>query len=135
MLKASFKNILLYILVKYLFFYVVMMFKINDFRYLQLSDLKNGEDWFLYLWMILFLPVLCMILFSAPIYFSFRLKSIGYFILAIMAIIVAEYFVYVFFTSERHVDMNGIYNGIISFLMFYLFFFKQIKQNFKHTAI
>jgi len=134
MLKASFKNILLYILVKYLFFYVVMMFKINDFRYLQIGDLRNGEDWFLYLWMILFLPVLNMILFSAPIYFLFRLKSVGYFLLAITAIFLAEYFVYVFFTSEKHVDINGVYNGIVSLLVFCLFFFKEIKSKFKRAT-
>lgn len=131
MLKASFKNILLYILLKYLFFYGLMMFENNNFRLLRFYNLKNGEDWFYYLWLLLSLPVLNMMLFSAPIYFSFRLKNIGYFILAIMAIILAEYFVYVFFTSEKHINMNGVYNGIISLLLFFLFFFKPIRSIFK----
>lgn len=130
MLKASFKNIFLYILLKYLLFYVFIMFKNNDFRLLHFYNLKTGEDWFYYLWLVLFMPVVSMILFSAPIYFSFRLKNVVYFILAIAAIIVAEYFVYVFFNSERHIDMYGVYNGIISLLLFLLFFFKPISSIF-----
>lgn len=132
MFKVSFKNVLLYILLKYLLFFIFAMFMTNNFKLLHFYNLKTGEDWFLYLWLVLFFPVLSMILFSAPIYFSFRLKRIGYFILTISAILVAEYFVYVFFTSEKHVNMKGVYNGVISLLVFYLFFFKQININFKH---
>ncbi len=131
MLKASVKNILLYILLKYLLFYVFIMFKNNDFRLLHFYNLKNGEDWFYYLWIVLFMPVVSMILFSAPIYFSFKLKNAVYFILAIVTIIVAEYFVYVFFNSQRHIDMYGVYNGIISLFFFNLLFFKPISRIFK----
>jgi hypothetical protein len=134
MFKASFKNILLYILLKYLLFFVFAMFMTNNFKLLRFYNLRTGEDWFYYLWLILFFPILSMIFFSAPIYFSFRLKNIVYFILAIMAIIVAEYFVYVFFTSERHLNMKGVYNGIISLLVFYIFFFKQIFLILRHKT-
>ena len=130
MLKASFKNILLYILLKYLLFYVFMMFKNNDFRLLHFYNLKNGEDWFYYLWLVLFVPVLNMILFSGPIYFIFKTKKAIYFILLMSIILVAEYFLYTYFVSQLDL-MNGVYNGVISLLLLLLFFFKPISLIFK----
>ena len=134
MLKASFKNILLYILVKYLLFYVFMMFKNNDFRLLHFYNLKNGEDWFYYLWLVLFMPVLSMILFSAPIYFIFKTKKAIYFILLMSIILVAEYFLYTYFVSQLDL-MNGVYNEIISLLVLLLFFYRQIGLIFKKKSI
>jgi hypothetical protein len=134
MLKPSFKNILLYILLKYLLFYVFMMFKNNDFRILHFYNLKNGEDWFYYLWLVLFVPVLNMILFWAPIYFIFKTKKAIYFVLLMSVILVAEYFLYTYLVSQLDL-MNGVYNGIISLLVLLLFFFKQIVLIFKQKSI
>lgn len=128
MIKPSLKNILLYILVKYLIFYIITLFKIGDFKYLQVSDLKTFDDWYMYIWTILLLPVVNMLLFSAPLYFSYRLSGIC-FILATIAIIVAEYFVFVFFTSGRHIDMNGVYNGTISIVVLLFFFYRSMLDN------
>ena len=126
MFKPSFKNILLYVLFKYLLFYVFLMFKNNDLRLIQLRSLVNFQDWVYYFWTILFFPILNIILFSIPIYFLFRLKNIIQFLLALGVILILEYFVYVFFSSDKHIDMNGIYNGIISLVIFYFFFYKSI---------
>ena len=131
MLKPSLINILLFWFVKYIAFYVLLMFKSNNYTLIEVSQLKNGEDWFLYLWMFLFLPVVSMLIFTTPVYFSFKMKSVVYFALIVTAILIGEYFVYVFFTSDRHIDINGIYNGGMSLLFLLLFFYKSIKPVFK----
>ena len=129
MLKTTFKNILVYIFIKYVLFYIFLMFKNNDFSFLKLNALKTGQDWFYYLWLFLFLPVISMILFSAPLYFTFKVKKAIYFIIFISMILVAEYFLYTYFASQANL-MNGVYNGIISLLLLLLFFSKQISLIF-----
>lgn len=130
----TFKNVLLYILLKYFIFYIARMIKMNDYRFLRINELRDAGDWFYYSWLILFLPIVSMILFSAPIYYSFRLKNIFLFSVAILSIFVAEYFVYVYWTSNRHIDMNGIVNGVIGLLLFILFFFRHITLAFKQSV-
>ena len=130
MFKTTLKNIILYILFKYLIFFIFMMIMTSNFKLLHFYNLKSAQDWFYYLWLILFFPILTMIIFSAPIYFSFKIRQAFYFLLAIMAVFIAEYFVYCFFTSEKYVNINGIYNEIISLLVFILFFYKHISLLF-----
>lgn len=122
----TFKNVLLYILIKYLVFYLFRMIKMNDYRFLKINELTTPGDWFYYLWLILFLPAVSMLLFAIPIYYSFRIRNIFLYLLTILSIFVAEYFVYVYWTSDKHIDMNGIVNGIIGILLFILFFFRNI---------
>lgn len=129
MLKATFKNILVYIFIKYVLFYIFLMFKNNDFSLLKLNTLKTGQDWFYYLWMFLFLPVISMVLFSAPLYFTFKVKNAIYFIVFVSIILIAEYFLYTYFASQANL-LNGVYNGIISLLLLLLFFSKQISLKF-----
>jgi len=69
MLKPSFVNILLSLLLKYVVVYVVFMFATNNFKLLELNNIKNGEDLFYYLWIIFFIPFVNMALFSAPLFF------------------------------------------------------------------
>lgn len=130
MLKPKLINIVFYFFIKYILFYVFMMFRNNDFTFIQIKDLRNGEDWFLYLWMFLFLPVLCSFLFAAPIYYIFKVKSIVYFILLLGLVFAAEYFLYTYFASQLDL-MNGVYNGIINLLLLLIFFFKPISLIFK----
>lgn len=105
-----------------------------DYRFLRVNELKNAGDLFYYSWLILFLPMVSMILFSAPIYYSFKLKNIFSFSVAILSILTAEYFVYVYLTSDKHIDMNGIVNGGISLLLFILFFYRHINSVFKQSV-
>ena len=120
MLKPKLINIVFYFFIKYILFYVFMMFRNNDFTFIEIKDLRNGEDWFLYLWMFLFLPVLCSFLFAAPIYYIFKVKSIVYFILLLGLVFTAEYFLYTYFASQLDL-MNGVYNGVINYCC-YLYF-------------
>ena len=128
MLKPKLRNILLFWLCKYVAFYILMMFKNNNYTFLQVNEIKNGEDLFLYLWLFMFLPVVCMLNFATPMYYSFKVKSLVYFFLITVALIIVEYFVYVYFTSDKHIDMNGINNGIISVLFFIFFFFRHFRN-------
>ena len=127
MLKPAIRNILIFWFVKYLAFYVLLMFKNNNYTLIGFGELETGADWFYYLWIFLFLPVVCMLIFSAPMYFSFKVKNLIYFVLIIVAILIVEYLFYTWSASQANL-MNGVYNGIISISFLLLFFFKHIKS-------
>ncbi len=133
MMKLTFKNVLLYIFLKYLIFYVFLMFKNGNYALIRLNDLKTPGDWYYYLWIFLSLPVINAILFSAPIYYSFKFKSLFFFALLIGAVFVAEYFLYTYLASEADL-MNGVYSGIISILLFILFFYRHIVSMLNQQA-
>ncbi len=134
MLKPTFTNILLYLFLKYIADYLFLMFKYNNFEFLNAAiSIRNGQDLFYYLWLVLFMPVISILLFSAPIYFSFKIKNIIYFTLLMSIILVAEYFVYVYFTSRK--PLYGIINEIISLFFLLLFFFKSIRLIFKQSIL
>lgn len=134
MLRPAFKNIILFFFLKYFIFYIFLMFRNNDYTFVQIGSLRNGEDVFYYLWMFLFLPVLCIILFSVPIYFAFKLKNMIYFILLVGGFLIAEYFLYTHYASQADL-MNGIYNGLIGLLVLLLLFFRIIGELFKLKKI
>jgi hypothetical protein len=130
MLKISFLNIIFYFFIKYVALYVLMMFKNNNYAFLEVSNIKSGQDLFYYLWMFLFLPMVNMILFSAPLYYSLKTNSVLYFLLIIAGYLVAEYFVYTYLASQKDLT-NGVYNGIISIAFLLLFFYKPISSIFR----
>ena len=107
-----------------------MMFRNNDFTFIQIKDLRNGGDLFLYLWMFLFLPVVCSILFATPLYFIFKIKNIIYFILLIGIVFILEYFLYTYVASQLNI-LNGIYNAIAGLIILPLFFYKSIFPFFR----
>ena len=131
-MKPSLVNILLFWLAKYLGFYVFMMFKNSNYALLKMNGIKNKDDLFYYLWLFLFLPVVSILIFSVPMYFSFKVKSSIYFTLIVSAILVIEYFLYTSLASQSNL-MNGVYNGIISILFLVLFFYKYIIKFYKQT--
>jgi len=126
-MKPSFVKIFLFWLAKYVAFYVFMMFKTGNYAFIKIHEIKNGEDLFYYLWIFLFLPVISFMIFSVPMYFSFRVKNLVYYVLIMVAILGTEYFLYTSLASQADL-MNGVYNGIISVLFLLLFFFRQIRN-------
>jgi hypothetical protein len=134
MLKPTVLSIVLFWFVKYIAFYVLLMFKNNNYALLKVNEIKNGGDVFYYLWLFLFLPVVCMIVFSAPIYFSFRVRSPIYFALIIALILIVEYLFYTWSASQANL-MNGVYNGIISILFLLLFYFKHISSLYQQNTL
>lgn len=104
-----------------------MMFKNDNYGLLKVNEIKNGGDLFYYLWLFLFLPIVCMVIFSAPVYFSFKVKRPIYFTLIIIAVLIVEYFFYTWSASQADL-MNGVYNGLISVAFLLLFFYRYIPK-------
>lgn len=126
MFKPTFLNICISIFLSYLTFFALTLIINHDYKVLKFENIKNGQDLFLYLWIVLFFPILDIILFAAPIYFSFKLKKIFTFILAIIAIYMIEYFIYVYFTSQKLRDVDGFQKGIIGLIVFFVSFYRSI---------
>ena len=126
MLKNSLLNFILFWFVKYILFYTLQMFKSGNYALIEFNKLKTNEDWFYYLWLFLFMPVLCIIIFTVPMYFSFRTKNFLLFSLTIIAIVLIEYLLYTWLASQADLT-NGIYNALLTLIFFILFFFKRIK--------
>lgn len=103
------------------------MFRNNDYTLIQINSLRNGEDVFFYLWIFMFLPVLCSIIFTAPLYYAFKLNNKWYFIISVLGVIMVEYLLYTYTASQTDLT-NGIYNGLISLLLLTLLFFKDFKK-------
>lgn len=133
MLKPSYVNILLYVLLKYIVVFVVFMVATNNYKMLQIGGIKDGASLFYYLWMILFFPVIEVVLFLVPLFLAFKIKKPVLFFCVIGLIMVAEYFIYVHFTSQKHINIKGVYIGLIGLVVFYLCFFRAIGSIFKRA--
>jgi hypothetical protein len=130
MTKPTFINILSYLFVKYIAFFVLLAFKEDRFKDLVIKNSMNNQDLFMnsfyYVVYILVHILFFMLIFSAPMYVSFKVKNLIYFVIIIAAILIAEYFFYTWSASQTDL-MNGVYNGIISILFLLLFFFRNIN--------
>ncbi len=116
-------------LLKYFVFYVFMMFKNSNYALIEIGELNSFEDVFYYLFLFLFLPIICFILFAGPIYYSFSKRSLNTFMLVSAGILIAEYIVYTYLASQLN-WFNGMFNAIISLLCFPLVFWKEIGELF-----
>ncbi len=132
MFKTSFLNVLLYIFIRYIVFYIFLMLKNNDFNLLKWKNITDGSS-LTYFLLVMSIPIiLSMLLFSAPIYYSFKTNRRIWFTLIISIVFAGEYFIYVWGTSQKYFqDMNGVYNLIIGLIVFALFFYKPIIAIFK----
>lgn len=127
MFKPTFLKILIYIFVKYLFFYIFMMFKNDNYALVSIGQLDGFQDIFYYLFIFLSLPIINIIVLSLPIYYSFKVKNIYYFSIAILLILVVEYSLYTYLASQANL-LNGVYNGILSLLFLFIFFSRSIFE-------
>jgi hypothetical protein len=114
-------------LLKYFVFYVFMMFRNSNYTLIEIENLNSFGDVFYYLWIFLFLPIVCFILFSSPIYYSFSKRNLNIFILINIGVLIAEYIVYTYLASQSD-WLNGMFNAIISLLCFPLVFRKEIRK-------
>lgn len=124
MLKPTFLNICISIFIKYLIFYVFLMIANNSYKVLNFNNIRNGQDAFYYLWIMLFFPILDMIIFSTPLYYSFKLKNKYLFTVLIIGILFIEYFIYAYFTSQKTYSFDGLMKVIIALLVLLIFFYK-----------
>ncbi len=126
MKKPKITSIVFYLFIRYIIFFIFLMIKDNNAKLIDFDSLESAEDWFYHLWIALFLPIVSVILFSIPLYLAFKTKKAIKFFLIVIGILIVDYFMYVFFTSNKHIDLNGIYNAIISSILLAIFFRKSI---------
>ncbi len=134
MLKPTLLNIILFWLVKYFVYYFLLMFKNNNFTLVKVNELNNLEDFFYYAWLFLSMPLLCVIFFLAPTYFTFKLKKIIHLILIMLIIVVVEYFLYTWLASPSNL-INGIYNAVISVIFIIVFFYRYIYDLYHNNSL
>jgi hypothetical protein len=137
MLKPKFSNILIFLLIKYMVFFFVLAFIGDRFKLIVINNSENRQELFsntgYYLLFVLFFTVVIGLILCSPIYFTLKVKNPIYFLLLISAILVVEYFLYTYLSSTKDL-MNGVYNGIISILFLFLFFYRHIVLIFKQQA-
>ena len=102
------------------------MIKDENFKILKTSNFKTIEDVSYYLLLFLPLPIIMAVIFSVPVYYSFKTKNIIYFTFIIFLYLIIEYFIYVYFTSDTHIDTNGIYNALIGLIVFTIMFYNNL---------
>jgi len=111
------------------------MFKNQDFKLVEKSNLLEGHSLTYFVFVMLPFPLLIMLLFSAPIFYVFKIKNVLIFGLLMAIILIAEYLVYIFMTSRKLYDINGIYYTVLSLSFLMIFFHRQIISKFKEISI
>lgn len=133
MLKSKFLNLVIYIFIKYLIIFLLFMVKNNNFKLLELNNIRNGQDLFYYLWIILFFPIIDVILFSVPLYYSLKTKNKVYFVLSLLTVFSIEYLMSVYFTSQKIFDIDVLVKVIIGVIVFLIFFYRNIFNKFRYV--
>jgi hypothetical protein len=103
------------------------MFKSGNYALIEFNELNANEDWYYYLWLFLFMPAVCTLIFSAPVYLSFKSKNPNIQWLVLAIVIVTEYFIYTYLASPSNF-WNGVYNAIVGILVFMLLFNKHLQS-------
>lgn len=133
MLKYKFSNIILFLFIKYIIFSIILAFLDGRFKSLILENSDNSQELIInliyYIIYILIFSIVSSLLLSIPLYFTFKVKNILFLVLLTLFIVV-EYFSYTYFASQTDL-INGIYNGILSLVLFFIFFYKVIPLGIK----
>lgn len=111
MAKVNFFHIVLSIFLKYILYYVIFIVINYDIR--NVSTTVNLEGILYTVLILLPLPLINILLFSIPLYYSFRIK-LGYAAIIWLSVLVAEYYIFTRLTSQRLVDKYGLLNALIS---------------------
>jgi hypothetical protein len=127
MFKPKIKNIVGYFFLKYFLFYILMMFKNDNHALISIDELYTAQDIFYYLFLFLSLPVIMSIIFTVPLYFSFKVNNVTGFILLLMVIFGVEYLLYTYLASQLDM-LNGLYNATIGLIVFITFYHKAIGR-------
>ena len=102
-----------------------MMFKTGNYALLRISEIRTSEDLFYYSLLFLFLPTVCGIVFSVPMYFLLRVKNIIIFFGVFFTMCVGEYCAYTWLASQENLA-NGLLNATLTIAFFGAFFYKYI---------
>ena len=132
MIELTKLNICISIILKYLIFYILLMFINKEFQLLEFNNIKNGQDLFFFLWIVLFFPILDIILFAIPLYFTLKAKTL-IFVISIIVILLIEYLIYAYFTSQKLFALDSLLKVIVNILLLFIFFYKTRHQTFNHS--
>ena len=86
---------------------------------------------YFFLWIVLFFPILDIILFAIPLYFSLKAKTL-IFVISIIIILLIEYLIYAYFTSQKLFALDSLLKVIVNILLLFIFFYKTRHQTFNH---
>jgi uncharacterized membrane protein len=127
-MKSKIVKLVGFFFLKYLLFYLILMFKNADYKLLKISNFKTLEDILYYIFLFFPLPLSNTIVFIAPLYYSLRARNYIVFALIFGCYLLLEYFIYTYLTSQQHIDANGVINSVLSLLVFGLMFFNELKS-------
>lgn len=120
-------NIVIFFYVKYLVFYLVLMFKNKNYGLLEVRNLTTTEDWFYYLVLIFSMPTVSSILFTLPIHYSMKSHKVAIQVLVLVIVFVLEYFLYTYLASPSNF-VNGIILTFLGIVIFIAFFGRNIQS-------
>ena len=128
--RPSFANIIFYLFIKYIVFFIVLAFLDDRFKTIVLDNSKDVDDiWinsFFYFFEVLFATFLFILIHIIPLYLILKLRKALYLLPLLFFWVIIEYFIYEAGASYVHFDKAGIINGIISILLLLVFFGKFI---------
>lgn len=127
MLKPpSILRLCFYLLSKYLVFFLLLGLLNKRYKSIVTDKSANAADvlsgTIYYGIEVLFTITILVILLIGPLILLFRIKNKGYFFLAFGLILILEYLLYESGASYIHFDLNGMLNGLISVIFFWLYF-------------
>jgi hypothetical protein len=102
-------RVLLYWYLKYFVFYVLMMFKNDNYTLIGLFSLRTFEDVAYYCWLFLAFPTLLFVLFSVPTYLFIARGSWRLRLSVAVLVLSAEFIIYTALASS-----SNYYNGLLN---------------------
>lgn len=137
MLKPKFLNILFFLFVKHIAFFILLALFDDRFKALVLEGSRNTRELIsntgYYSLYILFYTLLATVFFCIPLYLTFKVRYPILFTLLLSVILIAEYVFYTYMASTTDL-MNGVYNGLISILFLFIFFYRHFVLIFRKRA-
>jgi len=135
MFKINLINSFLYLLIKYIVFFLILAFIGDRFKHVVIDNAETSSEIFKltisYVVYILIFTIPMVLVFGFPLYYILKLKKKGSFIACIIIFYCTEYFVYTFLNSQKYFyDWNGIYNAVIGVILLGIFFYKSIRIEF-----
>lgn len=130
MRRPPFLNVLLFLFVKYMIFFMVLALLDSRFKTIVLDNSHDVDGvWinsFFYLIEVLWAIFLLILILIIPLYILLKLKNTTYLLISFFAWVIIEYIIYEYGTSYVHLDKNGVIDGIISVLFLFVFFGRYI---------
>ena len=113
------RQVAIFFFLKYILFYVFLMLKNKNYQLIRTDSFTSWQDWFYYLFLILFLPTIELILFYPFIHWLLKVKNKITFWVTLIPFLAVEYLFYTYLASSSNWE-NGIYNSLFSVVAFFV---------------